>query len=259
MVEICVGWPGPPAACLCRPNEMRAPNREEILVPEEKGQDMDSNCERDLARSLSALYTGAVSDVLDGLGYRNQALPSSIVPLRTGMRLAGPVFAIQGRSRPGVDYDTSLRRILTMLGEVPGGHVAVYQADDDVAAHLGELSVAALKARGCAGVLLDGGVRDVDLILEHGLPVFCRYTTPQDGPGRWEVTEWGGSVRLGDVDVATGDYLVADADGALVIPQATVTKVLELAEEIVLTENKVRAAVTDGLPPIAAYEQFGRF
>lgn len=220
---------------------------------------MDSDCHRDLARRFNALYTGAVSDVLDSLGYRDQALPSSIVPLRAGMRLAGPVFAIQGRSDPGVDYDASLRRILTMLGDVPAGHVAVYQAADDTAAHLGELSVAALKARGCVGALLDGGVRDVDLILEQGLPVFCRYTTPQDGPGRWDVTDWGGSVRLGNVDVVTGDYLVADADGALVIPQAAVTKVLEQAEEIVLTENRVRAAVIDGLAPIAAYEQFGRF
>jgi regulator of RNase E activity RraA len=214
---------------------------------------------QETARRFRALYTGAVSDVLDDLGYRDQVLPSTIVALRPGMKLAGPVFTVKGRSNPEVDYDGSLRAILTMLGQVPAGHVAVYETGDDVAAHLGELSVAALKARGCAGVLLDGGVRDVDLILDQQFPVYCRYTTPQDGPGRWEVTEWGGAVRIGGVDVHSGDYLVADSDGALVIPGDVVSKVLEQAEHIAVTENRVRDAVLDGVSPLAAYEQFGRF
>jgi 4-hydroxy-4-methyl-2-oxoglutarate aldolase len=220
---------------------------------------MHDDGHEETARRFLALYTGAVSDVLDDLGHRNQVLPSAIVALRPGMKLAGPVFAVQGRSNPEVHYDASLRAILTMLGEVPAGHVAVYAANDDVAAHLGELSVAALKARRCAGVLLDGGVRDVDLILDQELPVYCRYTTPQDGPGRWEVTEWGGAVSIGGIDVHTGDYLFADADGAVVIPADVTSKVLEQAEQVAVTENRVRDAVLAGLSPLAAYEQFGRF
>jgi 4-hydroxy-4-methyl-2-oxoglutarate aldolase len=213
----------------------------------------------EVARRFRALYTGAVSDVLDELGHRNQVLPSSIAALRPGMKLAGPAFTVKGRSNPEVDYEASLRGILTMLGAVPEGHIAVYETGDDVAAHLGELSVAALRARGCAGVLLDGGVRDVDLILDQQLPVYCRYATPADGPGRWEVTQWGATVRIGGVDVHTGDYLFADADGALVIPADVVPKVLEQAEHVAHTENLVRDAVIDGLSPLAAYEQFGRF
>jgi 4-hydroxy-4-methyl-2-oxoglutarate aldolase len=215
--------------------------------------------DEEIAQRFAALYTGAVSDVLDDLGYRGQALPSDIVALRPGMRLAGPVFAINGRSNPEVGYEDSIRGILKMLGEVPSGHVAVYAAGDDVAAHLGELSVAALKARGCVGALLDGGVRDVDLILDQQLPVFCRYTTPQDGPGRWEVTEWGTTVRIAGVQVCTGDYLFADSDGALIIPAELTAKVLEQAEQIAGVENRVRAAVVNGMAPLAAYEQFGRF
>lgn len=220
---------------------------------------MDATSQEQIARRFSALYTGAISDVLDELGYRAQALPTDIVALRPGMRLAGPVFAVQGRANATVAYDASIRGILTMLGEVPDGHVAVYAAGDDTAAHLGELSVAALKARGCAGALLDGGVRDVDLIADQQLPVFCRYTTPQDGPGRWEVTDWGCAVRIGDVDVSTGDYLVADSDGALVIPADLTLKVLDQAEHIVRVENRVRAAVIGGNAPLSAYERFGRF
>ena len=59
-----------------------------------------------------------------------------------------------------------------MLGDVPEGHVAVYACDQDVSAHLGELSVTSLKARGVAGCVLDGGCRDIGFILDEGFPVF---------------------------------------------------------------------------------------
>ena len=57
-----------------------------------------------------------------------------------------------------------------MLGDVPAGHVAVYACEHDVSAHLGELSVTSLKARGVAGCVLDGGCRDVALHPRRGLP-----------------------------------------------------------------------------------------
>ena len=56
--------------------------------------------------------------------------------------------------------------MLRMLGDVPAGHVAVYACEQDVSAHLGELSVTSLKGRGVAGCVLDGGCRDVRFILD---------------------------------------------------------------------------------------------
>jgi 4-hydroxy-4-methyl-2-oxoglutarate aldolase len=220
---------------------------------------MTTDGSENLSERLGRLYTGAIADVLDELGYRLQTLPPNIAPLRTGMRLAGPAFTVEGRANPGCDFESSVRGILTMLGRVPAGHVVVYQANDDEAAHLGELSVAALKTRGCRGALLDGGVRDVDLTLQQNFPVFCRYTTPQDGPGRWEVTACGSEIRIGKTLIATGDFIVADADGALVVPAAVTEVVLERAEQVAATENEVRAAVLKGLEPLTAYEEFGRF
>ena len=109
------------------------------------------NATEDLARRFSALYTGALTDVLDRHGYLQQTLPAELVPLRAGMRLAGPVYPIRGRPHPGHDYDTSIRRILAMLGSVPAGSVAVYETNDRAAAHLGELSVTSLASRGMRG------------------------------------------------------------------------------------------------------------
>lgn len=215
---------------------------------------------RELRSRFGALYTGAVTDVLDRRGLLGQTLPPDIAPLRPGMRLAGPAYPIEGRPSPNPDYDSSIRRVLEMLGEVPAGHVAVYQTNDRSSAHLGELSVTSLKARGCAGAVIDGGCRDIELILREDYPVFTRYTTPQDCTSRWELVAHGEvTVTIGDVAVARGDYVVADADGIVVVPHGVLLDVLEEAEAKVATENEIRDAVKAGALPLDAYERFGTF
>lgn len=209
--------------------------------------------------SLEPVYTAAVVDVLDGLGYPSQTLPSEIGPLSRGMRVAGPAFAVEGRPRPGNEYEPSIRRILEVLGAVPADHVAVYAANDRTCAQFGELSATSLKARGVAGVVLDGGCRDVDLIVREGFPVFARFLTPQDSVPRWEVVEWGHEVSIGDVRVATGDYVLGDSDGVVVIPASLTEQVLAEAAAVVGTEDEVRRAVRDGMAPLDAFERFGKF
>ena len=213
----------------------------------------------ELARRFSALYTGAIADVLDKRGYLQQTLPAALVPLRDGMRLAGPAFPVEGRPRPGVDYDTSIRTILAMLGAVPPAHVVVYQTHDTASAHLGELSVTSLKVRGCAGAVIDGGCRDIDYILRENFPVFARYTTPQDCVGRWEVVARDVPITVGGVRIAPGDYVVADRDGIVVVPAEARDDVLEDAETLARIESDIRAAVREGVLPLEAYERFGSF
>jgi 4-hydroxy-4-methyl-2-oxoglutarate aldolase len=214
----------------------------------------------DLARRFSSLYTGVLTDVLDRHGYRQQTLPAELAPLTPGMRLAGPVYPVLGRPHPGHDYHTSIRRILGMLGSVPPGSVAVYETNDRAAAHLGELSVVSLASRGCAGAVIDGGVRDVDYILREGFPVFARYVTPQDCVPRWEVVAHGEvTIIVGGVRVAPGDWIVGDHDGLVIVPGERVHDILREAEEKVATENEIRDAVRGGALPLEAYERFGTF
>jgi 4-hydroxy-4-methyl-2-oxoglutarate aldolase len=213
-----------------------------------------------LARRLLAAYTGALTDVLDRHGYLQQTLPADIVALRPGMRLAGPVYPVLGRSHPGHDYDTSIRKILQMLGSVPAGSVAVYETNDRIAAHIGELSVTSLASRGCAGAVLDGGARDVEYILRENFPVFSRYVTPQDAVVRWDVLAHGDvTIVVGGVQVSPGDWIAGDHDGVVVIPGARLEEILAEAEEKVATESEIRSAVREGMLPLEAYERYGTF
>jgi 4-hydroxy-4-methyl-2-oxoglutarate aldolase len=213
-----------------------------------------------LATRFSAVYTAAISDVLDRHGYLTQTLPSFLRPLRQGMRLAGPAYPVQGRPHHENEYDPSIRLILGMLGAVPAGHVVVYQTNDATSAQLGELSVASLKTRGCAGAVIDGGCRDVDFILREDYPVFARYVTPQDSVVRWELAAHGDVViEIGGVRVARGDYVVGDEDGVVVVPAPMIEDVLAEAEAKAATESAIRAAVREGTLPLEAYERYGTF
>jgi len=213
-----------------------------------------------LRARFGAIYTAAITDVLDRRGLRDQTLPAELAPLRPGLRLAGPAYPVRGEPRPDPDYDVAIRKQLAMLGAVPAGHVAVYETNDSASAHLGELSVTSLKARGCAGAVIDGGCRDVDFILREDFPVFARYTTPQDCTARWELVEHGDVVAtVGGVEIRLGDHVVADADGIVVVPRTLVDEVLAEAEAKAQTESEIRAAVRGGLLPLEAYERFGTF
>lgn len=205
------------------------------------------------------IYTAALADILDERGLREQTLPPSIGPLAPGARLAGPAYTVAGRPAETANYDAALRRVLQMLGEVPAGHVAVYACSQDVSAHLGELSVTSLKARGVAGCVLDGGCRDVRFILDEGFPVFCRHTTPEDSTWRWELVTTQAPIVVGSVRIEPGDWVVGDDDGVVVVPQAIAESVLTEAEEKAATESEIRLAVRDGMPPLEAYERFGTF
>lgn len=206
-----------------------------------------------------ALYPGAVVDSLDERGYMRQTIPSSINPLTMDMRVAGLAYPVIGHPDAEAEYDANMRRFLTMLGEVRPNSVIAYETQDDYAAQIGELSTAALQERGCRGAVLDGGVRDVNYILDQDFPVFARYRTPADAPPRWRLTDWDVPIQIGDVDIHPGDVLVGDVDGVVCVPSEVALEVLEDAEDTVSTEDEVRTSVRNGVKPLEAYDRYGKF
>jgi regulator of RNase E activity RraA len=211
---------------------------------------------------FAAIYTAALADILDARGFHAQTLPPTIRPLEPGSRVAGPAYTVKGgpaTSPDSASYDTAIRKVLAMLGDVGDGDVAVYACDHDVSAHLGELSVTSLKARGVAGCVLDGGCRDIGFIREEGFPVFCSFVTPEDSTWRWELEATQEPVTIGRVRIEPRDWIVGDDDGVVVVPRAIAEDVLAEAEQKAATESEIRQAVRDGMPPLEAYERFGTF
>lgn len=213
-----------------------------------------------LIQRLGAIpYTGAISDILDEMGFRDQVLPHEIRAIQAGQTLAGRALTVTGEPACGLARDDYFRPFLSMLGSIGPGDVVVSQPHEHTLAHFGELSCETAKHRGGTGVVLNGGLRDVDYVLKLGLPVFARYQTPKDILGRWRLVDFNVPITIGNTPIQPGDYVVGDRDGVVVIPQAVAEEVIAKAEEVVHTESLVRKAILEGVHPLEAYEKYGRF
>ncbi len=210
-------------------------------------------------RLAAVPYTGAISDILDELGYPHQVLPHEIQSIEPGQTLAGRALTVVGEPASGLTRDEYFLPFLEMLGAIQDGDIVVSQPNDRSIAHFGELSCETAKYRGGRGVVLDGGIRDIDYILKLGMPVFARYRTPQDIVGRWKLTAYNVPIKIGVVDILPGDYILGDRDGVVTIPAAIAEQVIAKAEEVVRTEDIVRKRILEGVHPLEAYRSYGRF
>jgi regulator of RNase E activity RraA len=212
-----------------------------------------------ITERLSHCYTGVVHDVMRAMGLRDFTFPPELRPLFPERRLAGPVFTIDGRVDPHADAHETLLAWTGLLSQAKAGHIWVSQPNDRVVAHMGELSAETLKNKGVLGCVADGFVRDVDFLIEMGFQTWSRGFTPRDIVGYWLPRAVEVDIRIGDVVVAPGDYVLGDRDGLIRVPKAIVADVIEKAEAAISTENRVRTAILAGVDPQQAYLQFGKF
>lgn len=213
----------------------------------------------DYGDRLEACYSGAVYDVLRAMGHAEQVLPQEIRPLLPDRKLAGRVYTIGGHTKPDLDGHQTLLAWTEMLSRAPRGSVVMMQPNDSTMSHMGELSSETMLHRGIRGYIVDGGCRDSEFISKIGFRVWCRYYTPIDIVGRWEAETFGEPITIGGVVIHTGDYVLADFDGAVVIPGALIEEVTTKVEEVLQTESLVRKAILDGVDPKEAYLKHGKF
>ena len=213
----------------------------------------------DLTKRLERLYTGAVHDVLRAMGHPRCTLPHQIKALDPTRKVAGEVYTISGHIDQTQNAHGTLVQWTGLLSKAPPGKVLVCQPHTDMVALMGELSAETLQHKGVLGYVVDGGCRDTEFILKIGFPVFCSFNTPADIVGRWVPSRFGEPLTIGNVTIVTGDYLLGDRDGVVVIPGNIAAEVIAKTEEVISTENKVRSAILGGMDPQEAYLKFGKF
>lgn len=212
-----------------------------------------------LSNRLEKCYSGAVYDVLRALGYPNQTLPNNIRPLEDDKKLAGEVFTVSGKYDETFDPNETLLDWTGFLSKAPKGSVVICQPNDDKLSHMGELSSETLQLRGVRGYIVDGGCRDSAFIKNIGFKVFCKYFTPVDIVGRWKANSLAAPIKIGDVTIHTGDFVLADRDGIVVIPKNIIEEVITKTEDVLKTESLVRKAIMNGVDPQEAYLKYGKF
>lgn len=212
-----------------------------------------------LDERLEKLYTGAVHDVLRAMGHGNCVLPHEIKALDATKKLAGEVYTVSGHIDQTREAHDTLVQWTGLLSEAPPGKVLMCQPNTRMVALMGELSAETLHHKGVLGYVVDGGCRDTEFILKIGFPVFCSFNTPSDIVGRWVPDRFGEPITIGSVTIRSGDYVLGDRDGVVIIPGKLAEEVIAKTEEVVGTENKVRTAILGGMDPQQAYLKFGKF
>lgn len=212
-----------------------------------------------LADRLENCYSGAVYDVLRAMGYPNQTLSNQIRPLNISSKLSGQIYTVSGRYDETLEPHDTLLQWTGLLSKAPKGSVVICQPNDHTLAHMGELSSETLQLRGIRGYIVDGGCRDSEFISKIGFKVFCKYFTPIDVVGRWTAQSFEEPIEIDGVIIHSGDYVLADRDGAVIIPKRIVEEVILKTEEVLQTENLVRTAILAGIDPQEAYLKYGKF
>jgi regulator of RNase E activity RraA len=208
--------------------------------------------------TMTALLRSAlVSDALDAIGLRAQCLGPGLAPLDPRHVIVGRAFpvTVELRDEPA---DPPYQGLLRALDAVAAGEVFIHQAGrSDRAAVWGELVSTACLAKGVAGALTDGPTRDSERIRALGFPVVCRGTLPCDVNGRLEVVAHGEPIVVDGVTIRHGDLVVADADGAVIVPHEVADGIVAAAVAKATSESNFRRAVAAGMSPSAAFERFG--
>ena len=186
-------------------------------------------------RAFAQLGVATVHEAAGRVGVIDVEL-TQVVP---GSRVAGParialcaaadntmVHAAVAHARPG--------DVLVLTSEEPAPIALV-----------GELLATQAQARGVAGILVDGAVRDLEELVEIGLPIWARFVRAR-GATKGEVGKLDVPVVIGGTPIRPGDLVVLDCDGALALPSAQVDEVLPLALERAEHERAMRERYESG-------------
>ncbi len=198
----------------------------------------------DATARLARLDACAVSDAMDKLGLAG--VVTGLPALSVHRRIAGRVVTVKlgvGSPPPGPARHLGT----TAIEAAESGDVIVIEQRSGVdAGSWGGILTRGALARGVAGVVADGPVRDIDEARALDFPVYARSCTARTARGR--IVEFGTNVPIvvGDVAVSPGDYVIADGSAVVFIPAAAVLRVLDAAEWIARREAAMAEAIAAG-------------
>jgi regulator of RNase E activity RraA len=207
------------------------------------------------------LYVAAVCDILDSLGYRDQAMHQRLRPLLPDIRNCGFVGRARTMRWMEIDYviqDDPYGLEIEAVDALHPGDVVVHSTDHSgTNAPWGELLSTVAKRNGAVGCVCDSQIRDCVRIIEMGFPVYYAGIRPLDSLGRGRVMAYDVPVSCGDVVVHPGELIFADYDGVVVVPQQVEREVLELAREKAGKESLTRRELLAGRSLREVYDQYG--
>ena len=203
---------------------------------------------------LGAIFTSTLSNALEDVGEDGVIL--GLPSVGPGMRCAGRALCVAQTTGPAGAFSGSDFRVGAMIDAATRGDIVVVANNGHCVSSWGGTASYAAKLKGIAGLIVDGGVRDREEMIEHALPVFSRHMVPTTGRTRIRVDQIGGTVTVSGIRVATGDVIVADGTGIVCVPQEKAVDVLEIAESLQDDDEQAVHEISNGLTFAEAMAKF---
>ena len=190
--------------------------------------------EADVAEAFRKVSTPNLADAMQKRGVVHSLVPH----LNHGTKLVGRALTV--RTANG-DWAKPVEAV----DRARPGDVIVIDAGGGTTAVWGELASNSCLVKGIAGVVIDGAVRDLDTILDLNFPCFSRHVAPHAGEPKGH-GEIGGEVECGGQIVHTGDWVVGDASGLVVVPRDQAVEMANRALDVLERENRIREEIKRG-------------
>lgn len=204
------------------------------------------------------LFTAVVGDVMDQMGLVHQFLPPQIKPLRNDFILFGTAMpVVEADLNPIGPADKPFGVMLEALDNLKPDEVYICSGSSPTYALWGELMSLRAQKLGAVGAVVNGYSRDTPGILNLNFPVFSYGCYAQDQAVRGQVIDYRVPLKMGQVTVYPGDYVLGDVDGVCIIPQTHQKEILQRAFEKVRGEQLVREAIESGMSACDAFDKYG--
>lgn len=189
-------------------------------------------------QSLARLAELGVATVYEAAG-RDGLIDVPLIQLLPGSRVAGPARTVLCGLGDNLMVHAAIEQIQ------PGDVLVLTMPEPKPVALIGELLVTQVKVRDAAAILIDAAVRDVEELVELGLPIWTRYVRVR-GATKTEIGQLNEPVTVGGTTIYPGDIIVLDTDGAVCVKRERLADVLTKAEARLTREADMRAKLEAG-------------
>lgn len=203
----------------------------------------------DLINRLGRLDTCVVSDALDALNKRGAVI--GLRPMWEGAKVAGRAMTVGlAPYPPRSEADKKVHLgVEAIEAAEPGSVIVVDNAGRTEMGCWGGLLSLAAQCNGVAGVVLDGACRDVDEARQLGFPAFARAPIQRTARARVYQETFGQPIRVAGIPVETGDFVLADGSGVVVLSADDAEEVIVKAEELAEREARMQEGLRAGRRP----------
>src|SRR3984957_8671466 len=212
----------------------------------------------ELIAEFRRVEVASVSDEIEQITGKRMYMSHRMQPIFAA-KFAGFARTVQLKKDEGNNDPEALTGMLQAIdqGSTNSVYVMALEDGEDIAG-MGGLMGTAMAARGYAGAVIDGGVRDVAYLRKIGFPVFATGIVPSTSVHHYRFA--GAQIPLvcNGVPVNPGDIVVADSDGVAVVPRAQAQPVLNMAQQMDFKEHSMYAVIEQLKSIVEAVKKFGR-